>query len=187
MGSSKPCYSSIWFVCGILIILLSGCGIYNLDGFVMPDDMEFLAIVESLDTPEKIGTYMRANFVYEAHPFRAVSPYVLWQIKLGDCNDFSAFGTFIAEYHGYETWQIRVKEDDLFSSHWVGVYYEGWYSLTDCQYYLYSFTDCQNYWAKYKTFREIVVATYSFRFSDWLSYKVYDYEMNIIEVGINGR
>ena len=160
----------------IVMLIMSGCGIFNLNDFVIPDDIEFLSVIESLDTPKKIGAYMRANFDYEAHPFKAVSPYVLWQIKLGDCNDFSAFGTFIAEYHGYETWQIRVREDDLFSIHWVGVYNEG----------SYSFTDCQNYWAEYETFREIVVATYSFRFADWLSYKVYDYEMNVVEVG-NGR
>lgn len=38
----------------ITTLLLSGCGTFNLNEFVMPDDVEFLATIESLNTPEKI-------------------------------------------------------------------------------------------------------------------------------------
>ena len=44
----------------IVLILLTGCNeIYNLSNFILPDDAEFLALVEELDTPYKIGQYMK--------------------------------------------------------------------------------------------------------------------------------
>jgi len=157
----------------ISLVFLSGCGIFNLNGWIMPDDLEFLAVMESLDTPKKIGNYMQENFIYEYHPFYAPDPYVLWQTQKGDCNDFSTFGTFIANYHGYKTYQIRILQNDG-ERHYLGVYEEG----------LYSFTDCQYYFPGYKTFRDIVIMDYSNRFADWIWYKVYDYDMNLIEKGI---
>jgi len=80
----------------LILILLTGCGIFNLNGWICPDDGEFLAVIEELDTPQKIGDYMLENFTYEAHNFYAPDPYTLWKTKKGDCNDFSTFGVFIA-------------------------------------------------------------------------------------------
>jgi len=157
----------------IALILLSGCGIYNLNGFILPDDIEFLAVVESLNTPYKISEYMIENFTYEFHP-SAISPYVLWQTEKGDCNDFATFATFIANWHEIETYQMEIKLKNSLYTHWLAVYVEGDYSFTDNQFYFYG----------YKTFREIVEKSCNDNICrEWVSYKVFDYEMKVKERG----
>jgi len=147
----------------ILCILLSGCSfVYNLTNFVMPDDLEFLACIEELSTPKKISDYMIENFTYEFHPRYAISPYVLWQTEKGDCNDFSTFGTFIADYHGYETYQIKIYLKYSLYNHWVAVYNEGCYSFTDSQFYYYG----------YDTFEEIVKESCRHIGYEYTSYEV---------------
>ena len=154
----------------ILTLSLSGC-IFDLDNWVTPDDAEFLALVQELDTPEKIGDYMTENFTYKIHDFYTLDPYELWQIKKGDCDDFSAFGVFIADYHGYEIYQIKIYDNTLFT-HYVAVYNENiWYSITDCQDYYFGFDD----------FREIVDYVCDIRLKTWTKYIVYDYWNDIVE------
>jgi len=156
----------------ILTIFLSGCGIYNLFSFTLPDDAEFLALIQELDTPRKIGQYMLDNFTYEPHILWTPTPYTLWQIKKGDCNDFATFGVFIADYHGYETYQIEIFFDGTFLKHCIAVYVENvCYSITNGRYYYFGFYN----------FREIVDFDSESRNIDWLKYKVYDYENNLIE------
>jgi len=146
----------------ILCLLLTGCSfIYNLTNFVMPDDLEFLAVVETLDTPKKISDYMIENFTYEFH-LSAISPYVLWQTEKGDCNDFSTFGAFIADYHGYETYQIKIYLKNTLMTHCIAVYNEGRYSFTDNQYYYYG----------YDTFEEIVKESCKHVGYEYISYEV---------------
>ena len=118
----------------ILTVFLSGCGVFNLNGFIMPDDMEFLAVVESLDTPKKICQYMK-NFTFKYHTFYAPSPYTLWKIREGDCNDFSTFAVFIADYHGYETYQIIVRFKGTLVAHYLGVFVEDGYTYSSNQTY----------------------------------------------------
>ncbi|HUV84524.1 MAG TPA: hypothetical protein VMV86_02385 [Methanosarcinales archaeon] len=108
----------------ILITFLTGCGVFNLGGFVMPDDSEFLAVVESLNTPEKICEYMEENFIYKIHRFYAPDPYTLWKLGEGDCNDFSTFAVFIADWHGYETYQIFIIFKNTLMGHYLGVFVE---------------------------------------------------------------
>jgi len=67
----------------LTLILLSGC-VYNLNLFTLPDDIEFLAVVESLNTPYKISEYMVIHFTYKLSPFIAKTPYELWKIGEGD-------------------------------------------------------------------------------------------------------
>jgi len=158
----------------IAVILLSGCGIYNLSNFVVPDDLEFLAVIESLNTPYKISEYMVENFEYEYQSLKALNPYQLWKTKKGDCNDFATFATFIANYHDYETYQIEIKLKNSLYTHWLAVYMEGDYSFTDNQFYFYG----------YETFREIVEKSCQDNICyEWTSYKVFDYGMKVIERG----
>jgi len=161
-------------IVGLLIIALitTGCGVFSLNGWLLPDDMEFLEVVESLDTPEKISYYMENNFTYEPNLYGSKSPYELWQVREGDCNDFACFGTFVADYNGYETWQILIYFKTTGYTHYLGVYNEG----------RYSFTDNKDYYYGFDTFREIVDESGKHTGQEWKSYKVYDYEMNIIEI-----
>lgn len=155
----------------LLTIFLSGCGIYNLSLFTTPDDTEFLALIQELDTPEKIGNYMLDNFIYEIHDFTAQSPYELFLSKKGDCDEFSVFGIFIADYHDYITYQIKIFDNTLFT-HYVAVYDENiWYSITDCQDYYFGFDN----------FLEIVNYVCDIRLKIWTKYIVYDYWDDIVE------
>ena len=159
-----------------LLILLPGCGVINICNFIMPDDLEFLETVKSLDTPKKISDYMIENFVHKAHYFIGLNPYQLYLTKKGDCNDFSLFGKFIANYHDYQVYEINIIGNSLMT-HYICVYEEelsrGKYSLTTNQYY----------YSRYKTFRETVIRGASTVDMNWKKYIVYDYDNNIIEKG----
>jgi len=141
----------------------------------LPDNAEFLTLVEELDTPQKIGNYMLENFTYEEHDFYTLEPYELWETKKGDCDDFSAFGVFVADHHGYETYQIKIF-DNSFYSHYVAVYDENiWYSITDNRYYYFGFDN----------FREIVDYVCDIRLKDWTKYIVSNYWNDIIETNFS--
>jgi len=160
----------------LILLLLTGCGICNLNSFVLPDDEEFLAVIEELDTPQKIGDYMLENFTYEMHAFYAPDPYTLWKIKKGDCNDFSTFGIFVAHYHGYITYQIHIYYRKTFITHYLAVYREN---------NQYSFTENQCYYYGYNTFRDIVKESGKHTGLIWTKYIVYDYNNDIIEEEYN--
>jgi len=158
----------------ILTIFLSGCGIYNLSFFTIPDDTEFLTLIEELDTPEKIGNYMLDNFIYESHPYYVLSPYQLYKSGKGDCNDFSAFFIFIANYHNYETYQIHIFFKEKSIKHMLGVYLENdKYNFSDNQYYIF---------VNSPDFKTIINYYNAFLINlTWSKYIVYDYNMNIVE------
>lgn len=158
----------------LILILLTGCGLYNLDNFVLPDDSEFLALIEELDTPQKIGSYMEGNFTYEFHDAYALNPYELYKLGKGDCNEFVDFGTFIAHYHEYTTYQLGIYYKNF--KHRVAVYEEdNFYSITNNQYYTFG----------YNSFLEIVKTDSKSRDKIWIKYIVYDYWNNIVEQGYN--
>ena len=157
----------------IIIVLLSlalaGCStVYNLTAFIMPDDVEFIEIVKSLDTPEKIGNYMLENFEYdEKYIWKTLSPYQLWDIRKGVCADFAKFGMFMANYHGYETYRVEIYYKGLIN-HMIAVYKES---------NGYTFTSNRKYYEGAKdSFKECIM-------SDYIKYKVFDYDGNLIEVG----
>jgi len=164
-------------ICILSIIFSTGCGIFNLDDWVWPeDDLEFMAMVKELDTPEKIGDYMLNNFTCIFHGIYAPDPHTLWQEKEGDCNDFATFGMFIADYHDYETYRIDINIKNVMNDHVIAVYDEGlWYSITDSRIYDWGFN----------SFREIVEnwSDNSWRY-ECKSYKVYDYWGNKVESGL---
>lgn len=146
----------------------------------MPDDLEFLEVVESLDIPQKIGEYMRVNFDYEFHSFYKPDPYFLWKTQKGDCNDFSTFAVFVANYHGYETYQIRIEFNKTVVGHYLAVYVDG---------DEYTYSSNMFYYSVYFLEFEDIVENYMSKFPEKnvRYYKVYDYEMNLIEEGKNGR
>lgn len=162
------------------IIFLTGCGIFSLDGWIWPeDDLEFMAMIEELKTPQEISDYMVKNFEYELHRLWTPTPYFLWKRGKGDCNDFDAFARFVANWHGYETYQIRIYYSGNSEKHCIAIYTENdGLSFTDCQYYF------NNYGYFFDTFREIVEFDCKY-FPDkkLKKYIVRDYKNNIVEVG----
>jgi hypothetical protein len=120
----------------ILSIILSGCSpaIFNLNSFVMPDDTEFMETIKELDTPLKITQYMYFNFDYKMQKYGVKTPYELWKVKKGDCNDFSNWVNFVGNYHDYETYQMRLIKEGI--NHWLGIFkIDGEYYYTDNQFF----------------------------------------------------
>jgi len=161
----------------LILILLTGCnGIYNLTVFVLPNDIGFMALVEELDTPEKICQYMADNFTYEQHD-HLLTPYQLYITRKGDCDDFSEFSIWIANYHGYETYQIKIL-------YLKPIYpMDTWHAITVYKEYNY-FTVSENQWywdwVYFRDFRSIMSV-----FNGWIKYIVYDYNKNIVGQGYN--
>lgn len=89
----------------VLSIILAGCNP------VMSDDIEFMKVVESLDTPEKIGQYMENNFEPKYNPTTDYSPYEMYLYQHGDCADYSYFSSFVSNYHGYKTYLVYMLLD----------------------------------------------------------------------------
>jgi len=153
----------------IMLIFLTGCsygGLYNISNFVLPDDVKFLAIIQELNTPEKICQYMTDNFETEEHPCITLNPYRLYLTKKGDCNDFSTFAIFIAHHHGYETYLVLMQFDVW---HAIAIYKEG-----NC----YTFSDNQTYYSDqcYTSFDNITQI-----YNGYSKYIVYDYWNDIVE------
>ena len=116
---------------------------------------------------------MKENFTYEYHAFYAPDPYTLWKLKEGDCNDFACFATFIANYHGYETYQIDIFFKNMSIRHYLGVFVEnGRYTYSDNRVYKPIFVD---------TFGEVVSHYFETTEYELQRYKVYDYENDLVE------
>jgi len=162
----------------ILIILawLMGCNpIYNLSNFVIPNDEEFLNVINELDTPKKACQYMKLNFIYQASPWNSYNPYQMWlanvKTKVGDCNDYSCFAVFVANYHGYEIYQILISYYNE-NTHMLGVFVEGKYTYSDVWVY---------HPIQVDTFEEIVNHHCNHTDRELKSYRVYDYNMKIVK------
>jgi len=169
----------------LLILILVGCGSFNLNGWVWPEDLDFIITIEGLKTPQEISDYMIDNFTYELHDLWTPSPYALWKTGKGDCNDFATFGVFVAHWHGYETYLIKMIYS-TFWDHWLGVYVEDdGLSYTDNQ--SYRVYDYLNDIYGFNSFKGIVDFA-CIHHPEWKlkDYIVYDYENRIVETGSSG-
>ena len=157
----------------ILIIFLSGCSLCDLHDFVLPDDIEFIETIKTLDTPEKICSYIKENFIYEPHIFSAPDPYTLWKTKKGDCNDIATFAQFVAHFHGYDTYQMRIYFKKTFISHIMAVFEENG---------KYTYLNIKAYYPIYvSTFKEVVEHYFGMVKEYELDYyEIFDYDMNLI-------
>ena len=161
----------------LLTIFLSGCGLYNLSNFVLPNDAEFLALIQRLDTPEKICNYILYNFGDEAHALNVLTPYQLYLVEKGDCDDKANFAVCFANYHGYRTYQILICYSGTIFKHQIAIYEEdNGYTFSSNGYY---------YPVNYNNFLDIVKLNSQKIYEDygyiWKKFTVYDYDMNIVE------
>lgn len=144
----------------------------NPSTITMPDDLEFLAVVEQLDTPKKIADYMAKNFTYKENLRYTPDPYTLWQVKEGDCNDFSTFACFIANYHGYTTYQLLIIYEN--DNHAIAVFQD----IDNYGYTYYTVLNVLNYYDfEHNSFTDIC----DYYGCHWIEYYVYDYSMNLIK------
>ncbi len=154
----------IMYLIVCLIVLSCGC----------TPNLDFEKLVMSLDTPTKIGEWLTENITYESHHLYPLTPIQLYYTGLGDCDDTAIFGMYVANLHGYTTYKIKICYSDTWILHMICVYDEGMLSYTDNWVYTYGFD----------TFLEIVQDDDRFNQYTWETYKVYDYDNNIIERGI---
>ena len=157
----------------ILTFLLSGCSVFNLSDFVLPDDIGFINTIVESDTPKKICSYIKENFTYKENYFYNPDPYELWLNPEGDCNDFVTYAIFGANYHDYPTWQIFIYFKGTFIKHVLAVF------LEDSKY---TYLNIKAYYPLYaSSFDEIILHYFINHELELKSYEVYDYENNLIE------
>lgn len=144
-------------------------------------DKKFIACISKLDTPKKIGAYMLENFVSynkEGRP-NVRNPYRFWKIKKGTCVDFSEFGAFVANYHGYKVYQMGIIHEGIPTKHLITIYVEdGGMSFTNNQDYFNNYGNWFNSFEEIKNFlyiyhppgyqiKEFIIKNYENRIIKW--------------------
>ena len=163
----------------VALIFLSGCSdVYNLSNFVVPDDLEFIEVIEGLNTPKKICEYMGDNFTPSDMPWwQSFSPYVVWvnnvKTKFGDCNDYGTFGIFVANWHGYEVAQILLWYKNEMNGHMIWTFVENG-KINYASNYIYRPIQAD-------TFKQVVDYQMALGTKTLKCYLVYDYYMNFVE------
>ena len=151
----------------LMVIFLSGCGI-----FVMPDDSEFITVVDECNTPQKICDYMADNFKYKYNGV-LITPYQLYISRKGNCDDFAYFGRYIVHQYGYETYWIRIFYTTGTTTHIIGIYIEDG---------KYNYSSNVNYYPiQADTFKDCVLDYFLYSDKELLKYDVYDYCNNVIK------
>ena len=122
--------------------------IFNLCGW-SSSDSAFNNCINNLKTPKEICQYMADNF-HGKYVLFGKSPYSMWTNTWGDCRDFSCFGRYVAQKHGYTAYDlymlINVPGTGQ-ASHINGVYIE------DSGY---SYSNCAGYRSGFSSFQAIV-------------------------------
>lgn len=88
----------------VLIISLTGCTEESNDADLSQyENKKFKQFVKELDTPEKLSNFMEQYFsIEERGGCNAYPPQQFFELKKGDCKDYSAFSSFVLSYHGYD-------------------------------------------------------------------------------------
>ena len=144
-------------VVGILIIvlLLSGCEVNLKVPYLHPiifdlchwssSNSSFVSCINNLKTPEQICQYMEDHFTYKSPVVFGKSPYDMWKNTYGDCRDYSCFGSYVAQKHGYTAYDMYMNLS--VGSHINGIYKEG---------SSYSYSNCYGYRSGFSSFQAIV-------------------------------
>jgi len=161
----------------IAVLFLTGCStIFDLTDWTAPNDLEFLQVTASLDTPLKIEAYGKANFEYKANYFLTPDPYEFWKAKKGDCNDFETWQRYTGNTHNFETYRIIVWFKFQLVKHAMAIFVE---------YGRYNYFNVKSYKEIYVDTFKKVAEHYKLHNTDYTAYKykVYDWYGNIVEEG----
>jgi uncharacterized protein YdcH (DUF465 family) len=129
----KKYFFIIFFL--VLVIFLTGCsdeGIATLA--TETEEGDFQEVVNLLDTPEKLVEYMSKNFKHYVEvygePLDGYNPYLpedFFYIRVGNCEDFSAFSSYVLDQHGYNVFLLYYKlfshENGDVYGHTISVFY----------------------------------------------------------------
>jgi len=134
MKIKRKYYFIILFL--VLAIFLTGC---SGGGIVTPttetEEGDFQEVVNLLDTPEKLVDYMAKNFkhyveVYGEPPddYIPYSPEDFFYIRIGNCENFSTFSSYVLDQHGYNVFLLYYmgfsQESGDIYGHTISVFYD---------------------------------------------------------------
>jgi len=120
----------------VLAIFLTGC---SGGGIVTPttetEEGDFQEVVNLFDTPEKLVEYMAKNFKHYVEvygePLDGYNPYLpedFFYIRVGNCEDFSAFSSYVLDQHGYNVFLLYYMgledENGNIYGHTISVFYD---------------------------------------------------------------
>jgi len=126
-------YFVIFFL--VLAIFLTGCsGGRIVTPATETEAGDFQEVVNLLDTPEKLVDYMAKNFkhyveVYGEPPdeYNPYLPEDFFYIRVGNCEDFSAFSSYVLDQHGYNVfllyYMLLSHENGDIYGHTISVFY----------------------------------------------------------------
>ena len=108
----RKCFFVILFL--VLAIFLTGCsGSGIVTAATETEEGDFQEVVNLLDTPEKLVEYMSKNFKHYVEvygePLDGYNPYLpedFFYIRVGNCEDFSAFSSYVLDQHGYDVFLL---------------------------------------------------------------------------------
>ena len=130
----------------------------------------------SLDTPQKIETYVKSYFTYKVNFFGSPDPYKFWLAKEGDCNDYETFERYAGWLHNWETYRMIIKFQGVIVSHTLAIFVE---------YDTYNYFNVMGYKEIYVDEFQMVFDHFKENCHDYTasSYKVYDWDNNLVEKG----
>ena len=109
----------------IVVTVLAGCGgvIPSPTTSTVPEnggmeqyDSKFVSLVENLNTPEKIETWLENNISYKKHDGK-YTPYEFYLKKEGDCGDYTTFICYVLHHHSYEVSRMRISPNNNDTTH----------------------------------------------------------------------
>jgi len=92
-------------VCILAVLLVAGCGELRTEttSYQYKTPKNFNEALSTLDTPQKLSSFMRQYFSYEERGgCYAYTPQQFFELRRGDCKDYSAFSSLLLSYHGYD-------------------------------------------------------------------------------------
>ena len=118
------------FVLGIVLffcLFFVGCSWVTPSLFI-PDnggmdeyDPQFIALLNELNTPSKLMSYLKDSTQSVPHIGR-YTPYEFFLKKEGDCADYSIFSCYVLHYHNYVVYSVRIQFFNEFSGHVITVF-----------------------------------------------------------------
>ena len=100
-------------------LFLTGCGTLNqqiindarMEAQNVKEAQSFSAVVQRLDTPQKVYDWMSTNIVYRSDQgpedeFRDAE--TTFKLGYGDCDDYAKFADYVLSKHGYSTTLVSI-------------------------------------------------------------------------------
>jgi len=84
-------------------------------------DPQFISLLNELDTPSKLISYLKDTTQYGIH-IGIYTPYEFFLKKEGDCADYSVFSCYVLHYHNYVAYSVRIDFFNVFSDHVITVF-----------------------------------------------------------------